>query len=232
MRDVVAEFREYLDELPVGTPYTGVGSRDTPRPIAVLMCAFAIEMRERGFRLRSGGADGADLAFESGAGVSKEIYLPFSKFNGSDSKLDKIPERCFEIASNVHPAWGACNDFAAKAHSRNVMQVFGADIESPTEFVVCWTKDGAIDAASSVNSGGTRTAIVLAEMADILVLNMARSDHLALVKAAISEECLDLAEKNVRMKGSRTGVFTLPLIPFDRKIEEIKEIPTASKMKP
>lgn len=214
MRDVVAEFKEYLAQLSEGTVYTGVGSRDTPRLVAVLMCAFALEMRMRGFRLRSGAADGADLAFESGAGKEKDIFLPFPRFNGSDSRLDRIPGRCYDMASEVHPNWAACKGFAAHAHARNVLQVFGADLNSPTEFVVCWTKDGAVDAASAVNAGGTRTAIVLAERADILVLNIGRPDHLKLIQAVVSEECLGLAERHVRTKGSRHGVFTLPEIPL------------------
>lgn len=212
MRDVVEEFKTYLDALPEGTVYTGVGSRDTPRPIGVLMCAFALEMRVRGFRLRSGAADGADLSFESGAHPLKEIFLPFPKFNGSDSPMVPIHDRCYEMAGQVHPAWDRCQGFAAHAHARNVYQVHGKTLDTPTEFLVCWTADGAVNAETAVSAGGTRTAIVLAHEADILVLNMGLPAHLELIEAVISDECRELANRHVRMKGSRAGVFFLPEI--------------------
>ena len=36
--------------------YTGIGSRETPREVMVVMYHFAIQMAERGLILRSGGA--------------------------------------------------------------------------------------------------------------------------------------------------------------------------------
>ena len=47
-------------------PYTGIGSRETPTAILDLMIAIGGVLAQRGFTLRSGGADGADDAFEQG----------------------------------------------------------------------------------------------------------------------------------------------------------------------
>jgi predicted Rossmann fold nucleotide-binding protein DprA/Smf involved in DNA uptake len=60
--------------------YTGVGSRKTPKAITNLMTELARTLGDSGWCLRSGGADGADVAFESGAST-KEIYVPPTLFN-------------------------------------------------------------------------------------------------------------------------------------------------------
>lgn len=65
--------------------YTGVGSRETPRDVQAVMYKFAQKMALHGAVLRSGGADGADTAFELGCDKQqgkKEIYLPWQGFNG------------------------------------------------------------------------------------------------------------------------------------------------------
>ena len=46
--------------------YTGVGPRDTPQDVLQLMMAIGKRMAELNWVLRSGGADGADKAFEVG----------------------------------------------------------------------------------------------------------------------------------------------------------------------
>jgi hypothetical protein len=160
--------------------YTGVGSRSTPDHVAALMKEFAACMASSGWILRSGAADGADSAFESGVTnpAQKEIFLPYPGFNGSRSTLVKIPEKCYEIAKTVHPAWERCSSFARKAHARNVLQVLGQDLESPSSFLVCWTADGAIgEKSAGRDTGGTRTAIVLAERNGIPVINVCRPEH-------------------------------------------------------
>lgn len=51
--------------------YTGIGSRETPQEIQNLMFKIAQKLDSK-YILRSGGADGADLAFEKGSS-KKEI---------------------------------------------------------------------------------------------------------------------------------------------------------------
>lgn len=46
--------------------YTGVGARATPRPVCERMTSLASTLERLGYVLRSGAADGADAAFESG----------------------------------------------------------------------------------------------------------------------------------------------------------------------
>ena len=73
------------------------------------------------------------------------------------------------IASEVHPAWDRCNEWARGMHSRNCHQILGYDLQSPVDAVICWTPDGAV-------VGGTATAIKLSMKYNIPVFNLGVSD--------------------------------------------------------
>ena len=73
------------------------------------------------------------------------------------------------IASEVHPAWDRCNEWARGMHSRNCHQILGYDLQSPVDAVICWTPDGKIQ-------GGTATAIRISMKYDIPVFNLGVSD--------------------------------------------------------
>ena len=153
---------------------TGIGSRaakDMPDVYSYIWeCGWEIIERTL-YVLRSGGADGADLAFETGYGEGeKEIYLPWKGFNKENRKpspydIWDIPKEAEYIASQIRPAWAVCDQAVKKLHSRNVCQILGKDLKTPSSKVVCWTKDGK-------KSGGTRTALVLAEEYNIPIYNI------------------------------------------------------------
>ena len=134
--------------------YAGIGSRETPADVMVRMTTIARRLAGLGYVLRSGGADGADTAFEDGAGQAKEIWVPWIGFRDNPSTLTPVPD-AFPIAEKYHPNWQRCSPAARKLHARNVHQVLGADLRTPVEFVLCWTKDGGV-------SGGTGQAIRIA----------------------------------------------------------------------
>lgn len=149
--------------------FTAIGSRQTPTNILDQLFDICAKICAAGLVLRSGGADGADLASEKGCdfvGGQKEIYLPWRGFNNSSSPLYHVSKEALELASTIHPAWHACNHGARKLHGRNCYQVLGKDLNTPSSFVICWTKDGE-------KIGGTRTAIVIAEKYQIPVYNLA-----------------------------------------------------------
>ena len=73
------------------------------------------------------------------------------------------------IASEVHPAWDRCNEWARGMHSRNCHQILGYDLQSPVDAVICWTPDGKIQ-------GGTSTALRISMKYDIPVFNLGVSD--------------------------------------------------------
>jgi len=161
--------------------YTGIGSRKTPDSVLATFTSLATMLERAGWILRSGGADGADAAFAAGAlnPSGCEIFLPWSGFNGCTRGMrpqQGVWSQASKIAAGVHPAWGRLNTPIRALHTRNVFQVLGSDLQTPSLFVVCWTPDGAeTENESSRDTGGTRTAIVLAARHGIPVVNFARS---------------------------------------------------------
>lgn len=152
--------------------YAGIGSRQTPPPIISTMSRIALRMGELGWTLRSGGAKGADFAFEAGAPADlKEIYLPWEGFNNrsfSDKGVRPIQDLTGyeEIAAKYHPAWDRCSNDARAFHTRNVAQIRGASIEEPlSSLVICWTPQGE-------GGGGTGQAIRIARAYDIPVFDL------------------------------------------------------------
>lgn len=154
--------------------YAGIGSRETPPDILRRMTQIGLNLARQGWTLRSGGADGADSAFEAGAMEARrewraqpmpEIYLPWCGFNNHDSVLfgRALSRECEHIAARNHPRWAWLSDAERKLHSRNTAQVLGANCDSPSAFVLCWTKGG---------QGGTAQAIRVATHYGVPVYDM------------------------------------------------------------
>lgn len=152
--------------------YAGIGSRETPPDICNTMTELAQYLSRLGYTLFSGGADGADDAFEKGAS-HKVIFLPWDGFNGRrvDNRQYIVPPFVEDLARKFHPAGNRLKPGALKMMSRNTYQVLGPDLKSPVDFVICWTKDGKA-------SGGTGQAIRIAEAMKIPVFNLKRVDDL------------------------------------------------------
>ena len=87
------------------------------------------------------------------------------------------------IASEVHPAWERCNEWARGMHSRNCHQILGYYLKSPVDAVICWTPKGNIQ-------GGTATAIRIAIKYNIPVFNLGcdnKEDVLQKIKSFLLE---------------------------------------------
>ena len=139
--------------------YAGIGSRQTPSDVLLLMEKIGVKLALMGFMLRSGGADGADSAFERGcdrAGGEKQIFLPWPGFNGRNSPYSWPKDGAFRYAEWYHPAWDRLSNPAKKLMARNAHQVMGPELDDWVKFVVCWTPDGQA-------SGGTGQALRMCE---------------------------------------------------------------------
>lgn len=160
--------------------YAGIGSRQTPPDIIAKMERIAARLAIRGLWLRTGGADGADSAFWRGCREVRgplDLWVPWEGFNGHYGSFFVPTKSHFEAASKLHPAWNRLERGPQALHARNVGQVLGADLSTPVEMVICWTKDCAETGLErSVKTGGTGTAIQLAWECDIPVYNLARPD--------------------------------------------------------
>ena len=150
--------------------YTGIGSRSTPEDILQIMTQLATKLANDGWTLRSGGANGADTAFELGA-THKEIYLPWKGFNNSPSDLYSPTPEAFTLAKYFHPAWDKLSPAVRKLMARNMHQVAGLDLLTPSSFLVCYTPNGAL-------TGGTAQAIKYAMSLDIEVINIGNEKDL------------------------------------------------------
>ena len=115
--------------------YAGIGSRETPPDILREMEGTAHTLNGMRYVLRSGGARGADSAFQNGSGGNAQIFLAKEK-------------------SYVQPL-----------HARNMMILFGRNLDNPVDFVVCWTPHGDI-------TGGTGQVLRAAEFFGIPIVNL------------------------------------------------------------
>ena len=147
--------------------YAGIGSRETPVEVCELFKNVAKYLASKDYILRSGHADGADIAFETGCDSvngEKEIWLPWKGFNNSESKFIGDSPDALELASIFHPSWPYLKQGAQKLHSRNCNQVLGKDLKTPCVFIICWTKGGK-------GSGGTGQAIRVANAYKISIFD-------------------------------------------------------------
>lgn len=149
--------------------YAGVGSRETPPEILDLMRHAARALAASGWVLRSGHADGADMAFEEGAAGRAQIYLPWPHYNHETPvqgwSMGFPDALAVELASEVHPAWYRLGGGGRKLHGRNMHIVLGPQLVDPVQWVLCWTEEGR-------RRGGTATTIRLAEKRRIKVFNL------------------------------------------------------------
>ena len=160
--------------------YTGIGSRNTPPGVLELMVQTAERLADLGYGLRSGAAQGADSAFEEGCdrkGGAKEIYLPFKGFQSHRSLCYPPSQEALGLAARYHPNWMHLSGTARALMARNMHQVLGADLNTPSRFILCWTPDGCQSLLErSSSTGGTGQAIALASDRSIPVFNLARQD--------------------------------------------------------
>lgn len=151
--------------------YTGIGSRSTPNDVLRLMTRTASRLEQLGWFLRSGGAKGADTAFELGT-KTKEVY--YAK-DGDNTMLQSI-------ASKFHPKWNILPIYVKQLMARNVLQVIGRDLNTPSHMVICWTPDGCeSDSTRSITTGGTGLAISIADYYKIPIYNLANTDRLIMI---------------------------------------------------
>lgn len=154
--------------------YSGVGSRETPLEICQSFQKIAAKLAKMGYILRSGAAEGADQAFETGCDKvsgKKEIFIPWKGFQNSTSDFIGACDKAKEIAEDVIPWWYTMNKWPQILHGRNVYQVLGKDLKTPVDFVICWTEGAKL-------KGGTATAMKLARKNNITVYNFGSTEDI------------------------------------------------------
>ena len=171
--------------------YAGVGSRRTPAAVLAAMRDIAETLGNLGWALSTGGADGADTAFQDGAlrtDAAITVHAPWSGYNGfrpgreRASDIDVVVPRPHErlrgvpyadLARRHHPFWGRCGRGARALFLRNVSILAGArngDDLVPPAFVLAWTANGL---GTGRDAGGTGHTLRLADALGIPAVNLA-----------------------------------------------------------
>ena len=175
--------------------YAGIGSRETSIDIQKEMYKIAKELESLGYVGQSGGAIGADKAFEGAnqpwekedgtvAGTKeftrsksnvtkwakytdgKNIASKFVVFKSSDSN-DKVRN----IAKEIHPKKQKLSEKdGLDLHARNTFQVFGKNLDTPVDFVLFYAEE---QKDSIRPKGGTGQAVEMARLKGIPTINMA-----------------------------------------------------------
>lgn len=171
--------------------FTGVGSRDTPLLILTLIFYLSRKLASEGWGLRSGGARGADSAFYNGYidyfdkttdihYLNVDVYVPdnnhkaYHLYRQHCKVLTAMPnkDKAYEIAEAIIAHWPICNTYTRALHSRNVYQVLGDDLASPSHLYICW----APILGDSV-TGGTKSSFEIAKSQSIKIINLANPKH-------------------------------------------------------
>ncbi|MDE0458808.1 MAG: hypothetical protein OXI15_16055 [Chromatiales bacterium] len=185
--DLVAELRDALDGAqpqPGAFAYAGVGSRRTPPEILDAMADIAQTLGDAGTALSTGGADGADKAFETGAlrtDAPITVHTPWPGYNGyrpgrdPETDIDIVHPRSTaiidghayaDLAREHHPYWKRCSRGARALFVRNVSILAGAQGDDgetlPVRAVVAYTPNGLPVGREAGGTGHTlRTAAFL-----------------------------------------------------------------------
>ena len=163
--------------------YAGIGSRETPVELKETMKNLGACLSENGYILRSGNARGADKWFSDGCDKvngNSEIFLPFKDFGGGHKHSILINNKnllreATEIMKSIKPKSYTWNSKNTPYHRRNVFQILGVNLNTPVDFVICYTNTGSeteYDVINRHETSGTSMAIVLADRLDIPVINM------------------------------------------------------------
>lgn len=173
--------------------YTGIGSRKTPDDILNDMRDMGETLGCQELVLRSGAAPGADTAFEDGCDLHcgyKDIYLPWPNFQKNPSPLNQVSDEAMELAADVYGSRFKYLKMPVKLlMTRNVYQVLGMNLDTPSDFLVCWTPDGCeSEHTRSSQTGGTGQAIALASRHFIPVFNLANEGRTEMLSEFLIKE--------------------------------------------
>mgnify|MGYP006293097509 CR=1 FL=1 len=180
--------------------YSGIGSKKTPQKIKDIMYQLGYKLAQKGYTLRSGGAKGADNAFEMGAFDAEgdmEIYLPYDGYQGRERDGLKyfVPSKEFDnyrkavtISRKFHPNFENLSKNEKKFIVRDTYQVLGKELNSLSNFIVCWTPDGCTsDRERSEKTGGTGQAITTGSYYSVPIFNLKIKPHLEKIKGYLKD---------------------------------------------
>lgn len=174
--------------------FAGIGSRETPIIIMELMRSVAFALANNKWILRSGGAEGADFAFQHGVGIycrqmeiqgsdRQEIFIPWNGFNKLHANKEQgiiypiFNTPVLELARQYHPKFDSLSKGAKMLIARNGFQILGKDLNTPVKFVLAYTTDGSLGITTK-DTGGTGQVLRIAYDKKIPIWNLGNKTHL------------------------------------------------------
>lgn len=179
--------------------YTGIGSRETPLDIRQLMTEIAMHCQGYGLTLRTGASSAADKAFELGAGLQKEIYIPFEGWDhktgitslsiASTTLAKKVWEHRRKAGwfvygledLHVDERWENLHPGTQALLAKTMCMVLGKNLDNPSDSLICWTPLCKITGISS-------HPIALATMSRIPVFNLADYETIAVINDMLRKD--------------------------------------------
>lgn len=181
--------------------YSGVGSRRTSADRMGRLTRIATALDARNYILRSGAADGPDTAFERGAAVSRRrIYVPNETFGNRPKGQVIVPKnvnlmlwlKACLIAERFHPQGSRMPQDVRELMGRNVYQVLGDNLRTPSDFLICEAPLPQIDDQGRVVDvdGGTGLAVRLATAYGVPVYHLSQPSHAEVLEEFIADSSL------------------------------------------
>lgn len=171
---------------------TVVGSRETPAAEWTLGWRLSYKYIIFGYIIATGDAEGMDRAAREGALAAGAVEYDHDHPERTPNanlyvwKAKHCTPDAMAISARFHSAWNALrkdgspvvSNFAKKLHGRNAFQVLGPNLITPSSVVICWTKDRCTTHKDrSIRTGGTGTAISIADHWNVPVVNLAKPEE-------------------------------------------------------
>ena len=220
----LTKFTEEERNTPKSKAYAGIGSRQTPQDVLDYMKNIATRLENEGLTLRSGHAEGADKAFESGSAKNHEIYLADDIQNNTYNNADHATQIAY--TEHPNPKYLKAKSFARNLMARNSYQVLGSDLNTPVDFVVCYAP---LD-ENGVPKGGTSQAIRIANDLNIPVFNLAEEGAKEALEQYLDNYTKQLHNQNTQAQQSSASADDLAQR-REAIFNEIKQEKAASKQK-
>tara|TARA_R110002074_G_scaffold402324_1_gene606985 strand:- start:30893 stop:31411 length:519 start_codon:yes stop_codon:yes gene_type:complete len=147
--------------------YAGIGSRKTPKILLDIMEGTARYLAKQGYLLRSGGAPGADNAFEVGAfgAYQSTPWKLMQRYTATGDNIKRVTPTIYSHASRHSYKYDTRSSYVKKLMLRNVQIILGERGDQPVDFVVCWTPNGK-------DTGGTGVGLRVAAEHNIPIFNL------------------------------------------------------------
>lgn len=187
--------------------YAGIGSRETPQEVLDTMTKVATYLESLGYTLNTGKTFKARPSTDPRYQKQYEERLAFSKkYDGKVGLDEEGADRAFslgatkknlfgvdtpigtkemQVMEEIHPNPNALKEGAKKLMARNTNQVFGANLDTPVDFVLFYAKETDNPLRPK---GGTGQAVEMARRKGIPTINMADTNWRDQLKTVLANK--------------------------------------------